>query len=334
MTNIKATTIAAMTATLLSSGAYASDLNGSLKDGGSADSPSVVNWSGFYIGGSVGYGNSNHNLSVHDYFKDYCDGADDETVGFEGGSSVADTLENINKDVAASDHPDWKKLALKRSDCATRTGHVQPTGDANIPNDYPISTSTGDVTIAGDSREVASLDGVNAHGVVGDVRLGYDQAFGRFLVGVWGSYGLNAMEATAVNNIAGFLPNAQLEKQDEWAIGARAGLIVAPRTLAYILAGYANTSYDFSGVETISTPAGKAFSKETDFNGVVVGGGVEFALTSNVYVGLEYQHTFYGEEAIFDVYNKSTNVGGRIDDDLDEDKVMLTIKAKLNGFGR
>ena len=94
-----------------------------------------------------------------------------------------------------------------------------------------------------------------------------------------------------------------------------------------------HTSYDFSGIENISTGggAGKAFSKETDFDGVVVGGGVEFALMSNVFLGLEYQHTFYGEEAIFDVYNKNTNVGGRIDDDLDEDKVMGTLKIKLNG---
>jgi len=364
--------LAAGLAALLSSGAaMGADINGSLKDGADVFSaPKEVIWSGFYIGGAIGYGNSNHNLTVHDYFKDYC--SDDalnegfnpfensdrsKTLGnrkttADANSDGADLYNTLNpsydatkdtdgdgdEDASGSGYDHKYIKGAVDTKTWTKCEEIQRTNvNRGAGVDYgdsrtgPASASGGLLNVPGSSQEVGSLDGVNAHGVVGDVRLGYDRAFGRFLIGAWGSYGFNGMEAEDVNTLG--LGNAKLEKQDEWAIGLRAGAIVAPRTLVYALAGWSHTSYDFSGIENISTGggAGKAFSKETDFDGVVVGGGVEFALMSNVFLGLEYQHTFYGEEAIFDVYNKNTNVGGRIDDDLDEDKVMGTLKIKLNG---
>ncbi len=66
--------LAAGLAALLSSGAaMGADINGSLKDGADVFSaPKEVNWTGFYIQGHGGYGNANHNLSVQDYYKDFC----------------------------------------------------------------------------------------------------------------------------------------------------------------------------------------------------------------------------------------------------------------------
>ncbi len=303
----------ALGAALVASPAMASDIfgNGSTKDapaGVSTSSP--VTWTGLYIGGGIGYGNANHNLTVQDYFKDYCDGRGDTTVGFEGGDDVEDTLANLNKGKASTED-------YFRTSCET---YKKTEGNP------PVAKPTGDVTIPGDSRNIAELDGLNSHGIVGDARIGFDIARGRFLFGIFGSYGLNAMETDG--SIAG-VGSFSLEKGDEWSIGGRAGIIAGNRTLLYILAAYTATEYDLS----VRGGNGFSYDKTTDFDGVTVGGGIEYALTSNVFLGLEYQHTFYGDEKILDIYDAKSNQGLRVIDDLDEDKVMATLKIKLNAFG-
>lgn len=301
--------------------AYASDLNGSVKDGASDTfSPKVVNWTGFYIGGALGYGNANHQLSVQQYNGSYClDKAAlpedfDSTIPYGHHGSLNDDKGGIYNTPEAG-------CELKDSDAANNG----PKGAA----DFAIDAS---------SKEVSGIDGVNSSGLVGDARLGFDIARGRFLFGVFGSYGFNSME-TDLNNALGIVGNGKtfdvtsIEKGSEWSIGARAGVIVAPRTLAYILAAYTQTDYDFSGNVTEGGVT-SGFSRETTFDGVTVGGGLEFALTQNVFLGIEGTHTFYGKETVLDT--GGTEVGGfgqRITDDLDETKVMGTLKIKLNnGF--
>lgn len=297
---------------------------GSSKDAPVSFDAPKVSWSGLYIGGAIGYGNANHDLTVNDYFKDFCSNetTDTDFDPFDDGDRE-DTLENIGKNLADSGYPDWLKLAKSRTDCATRNGHVPPTGDANISGDYPVSTDTGDASVAGDSREVGSLDGLNSTGIVGDIRLGYDQQVNRFIIGIFGSYGLSSMEAEGTNTLFG--DSFTLERGDDWSIGARAGVLVNDRTLLYILAAYTQTEYDLS-----FTQGDETSSKTTTFDGVTVGGGVEFALASNVFLGIEGTHTFYGSETIFDTYDSATNVGQSVEDDLGETKIMGTLKLKLN----
>lgn len=240
-----ASVLAAVAATLLSSAAFAADLgqNSSLKDSPkyAVDGP-IVNFTGFYIGGGVGYGNANHNLTVQVY----------------------------------------------------------------------------------DEEDTFNL--LNSHGFIGEGRIGYDRAFGRILVGVFGSYSLNNMET---NFSVTELGSGNIEKGDEWSVGGRAGVIVAPRTLAYILAAYTRTDYTINATDGMDT-----FSKETKFDGISVGGGVEFAVTSNIFLGMEYTHTFYGKEAVLDTGATPVDgFGARLIDDLDEDKIMATLKIKLNGIG-
>jgi outer membrane immunogenic protein len=175
--------------------------------------------------------------------------------------------------------------------------------------------------VEGDSREVAGLDGVSSSGLIGDVRVGYDQQMGRFVVGAFGTYGFNDMSTS----ISGGGINVNLaEKGEEWSVGARAGLLVNERTLAYILAAYTESDYSFSGINATGD------AKEVTFSGVTVGGGVEFALTQNVFLGVEGTHTFYGEETIADNYVAATNTGTTLEDELSETRVMGTLKIKLN----
>lgn len=333
---------------LMVTGAVAADVytgDKSLKDDSNYASGGTVNWTGFYIGGSLGYGNANHNLSVQQYNGAYCwDQFGDQLTYGADPDGIGPQLPPVtgNTTVAPEDAtgPSWfgdggKPFALAKDGTCANDGL----------NDFKKSLggigADDSIAIDPSSREVGSLDGINSHGLVGDGRIGYDFAHGRFLVGVFGSYGFSNMESN-VNGSLGISGNGKdlaidrIEKGDEWSIGARAGLIVAPRTLLYILAAYTQTDYEFSGVDFDAAAPAK-FAKETTFDGVTVGGGVEFALTHNIFLGIEGTHTFYGEETVLDT--GGTEVGGfgqRLVDDLDETKVMGTLKIKLNDnlFGK
>ena len=65
-------------------------------------------------------------------------------------------------------------------------------------------------------------------------------------------------------------------KQREIAGSVRLGYVVAPNVLVYGKAGYANLSDAFAG---------------KNLDGVRVGGGLEIALTDNIYTGAEYRYS-------------------------------------------
>jgi outer membrane immunogenic protein len=256
---LKSSVSAAALSLFLAAPAFAADVyNGGLKDSPSADvfeAPTVVNWTGIYIGGQIGVINSNHDTALSVY--------DPKT-----------------------------------------------------------------------SLDIATLDGINASGLLGGGRVGFDIARGRFLFGVFGEYNFSNASADASILAGGTIAKplydtAEIEKDNDWSVGARAGLIVAPRTLAYVMAAYTQADYNVSAHDT----KGKSvYDKDVTFDGVSVGGGVEFAVSNNIFLGMEYAHTFYGEENLFD--NGKAGSGIRISDSLDEDRVMATLKLKLNtGLG-
>lgn len=237
--------LAALTVALFAAApAFATDLGGSKGSTNYTPDESPVNWTGIYIGGQIGYGNANHELTVQRY--------DDEAV-----------------------------------------------------------------------EDIAGLDGINSRGFIGGGTVGFDKQMGRFVAGVFGTYDFSNIKSGAY--IADFA-DASIEKNDEWSVGARAGLLVNPRTLVYLLAAYSQTGYDFKGE---LADGGGSFAKNVTFDGVAVGGGIEVAMTPNVFLGLEYRHTFYDSETIFDT-GVSDSVGAKLINDLDEDRVMMTLKMKLN----
>lgn len=160
---------------------------------------------------------------------------------------------------------------------------------------------------------IVNLDGLNGHGFIGGGRVGFDFVRGAFLVGAFGDYNFSNIktELTVLDELDG-----SLEKQDEWTAGVRAGFLINSRTLIYGLVGYTETSYEASAVGEGSV--------EQDFQGWRVGGGLETAIAPNVFLGLEYTHTFYDEED----WHPSPNF--HIVDELDEDSIMATLKYKLN----
>lgn len=290
--------LAAGLAALLSSGAaMGADINGSLKDGADIFSaPKEVNWTGFYVGVQGGYGNANHNLTTEAY----------------------------------------------KTEDKAKCAPIAPATTCTDLNGDEIKAGEFGVSSPGISIPLASLDGWNSDGGIGGGRVGFDYARGRLLFGLFAEYNVSSMEGESA--LLPGLPGGMafgLEKDDEWSVGGRLGYIVAPRTLAYVLAAYTQTDYNLTGFNA-ATLAGFDVKDSATFDGVTVGGGIEFALTGNVFFGLEYAHTFYGEETLLDISkkngvdgpnNKFGRNGIRVLDDLDEDKIMATLKIKLNGLG-
>jgi outer membrane immunogenic protein len=134
--------------------------------------------------------------------------------------------------------------------------------------------------------ESDSDDGFNGGG-----RLGYDQQFGGFLLGVVGevSYFDIGDEVTGNSTTPAFYT---FERDlDFLASGRVRGGVAFDRFLVYATGGFAYGSIDYS-FET-NSPANLASVSEGDEDawGYTVGGGVEALLTSNVSIGLEYLYT-------------------------------------------
>lgn len=312
MKKYSASALAIAAAVFFSAPASAADLgqNSSLKDEPSyATAGPVVSWTGAYFGVQGGYGNANHDIHAYSTEKfpaspSTCSASISQSETREGGIGDGDTRPHevtVSAGVSVTN--------VTKQECYELFEKVPSTAKVNFTDAHDAFTSAAHQFI----------DGLNSHGFIGGGRIGYDRAFGRYLIGVFGGYDFSNMETMASIDGLGTL---KLEKENEWTVGARAGVIVAPRTLVYGLAGYTQTEYKFSG-------AGGGFSQ--DFDGITAGGGIEFALSDKVFMGLEYTHTFYGKETLIDVSDELGSL--KVTDKLDEDKIMATLKIKLNGIG-
>lgn len=173
---------------------------------------------------------------------------------------------------------------------------------------------------AGGTVDILGLDGVNSPGFVGGGQVGFDKQMGRFVIGAFGTYDFANMKTTftALGD-----QSTIAEKDYEWSAGLRGGVLVNPNTLVYILAAYTETEYKIDD------------DFDHKFQGVTVGGGIEFAATNNVFLGLEATHTFFDEETLIseDIpYADCTPSCDQLNlkDELGETKIMGTLKIKLN----
>lgn len=148
---------------------------------------------------------------------------------------------------------------------------------------YGIGTITGEDSPIGLSFESPVLSAI----------AGYDIARGRFLVGAFGEYT--------------YITDDLADDISDWAVGIRAGVVVAPRTLIYGSIAYAQLSADGS---------------EDAVDGLRVGLGTEFALTNNLFVDTKVNYTWYDLEDA----NSYADAG-----DL---RALVGLKLKLNsGLG-
>jgi outer membrane immunogenic protein len=132
------------------------------------------------------------------------------------------------------------------------------------------------------------VDGIGAEGVFGELTVGYDHMVSpRALFGVLADVHYSNVETTL---------GAGASASDTYGfdLGLRAGYLLTPSTLGYVLGGYAWQQ----GEIEIPLPGGDL---ESDRDGYFVGLGVETAVASNWTLKTEYRFTQFGDDEIGDI---------------------------------
>lgn len=139
--------------------------------------------------------------------------------------------------------------------------------------DEPVLSGTDGVTI--DARESGIIYGGYA---------GYDLQVSQFVIGVEAGFSPNGRTITDDLTNGG-----SVELNPKWSANAsvRAGLVVADRALIYGRAGYARTRYS---VNRFTNGNDTAIASENETrDGLMFGGGVEFAFNENAALRVEYR---------------------------------------------
>lgn len=120
---------------------------------------------------------------------------------------------------------------------------------------------------------------------VGSVHVGAQHQFGNFLLGVEGSMIVGDINGNTTCPNVNFTCHAEVDAM--WTVGPRLGFAFG-NVLLYGTAGYALGSVK-THVRNINTGVNFARSGE-QHDGWFAGGGVEFALTNAVILGIDYKH--------------------------------------------
>ena len=209
------------------------------------------------------------------------------------GSAVAFTVP-----AAAQDDPDFTG---PRVEALVGYDSVRPGSTVDIDNADDIDQSIDDITYG--------------------FGLGYDFDMGSAVLGVEGEY--MRSEAKTDFDTTGFAATGirNIDAGRDLYIGARAGLKVTPRTLAYVKAGYTNATMDVLATDNTT-------DVETDLNldGWRAGAGVEHKITDTVFLKGEYRYSQYQEG---EVEAPSGLESDRFDVDLDRHQFVVGVGARF-----
>ncbi|WP_181179984.1 outer membrane beta-barrel protein [Mesorhizobium sp. B2-1-3A] len=145
-----------------------------------------------------------------------------------------------------------------------------------------------------------SFNGIGGNGVFGELTAGYDYMVNeRFLLGgfIDANYG-NIGPSLSV-------PGADIDLTNSYGfdVGLRAGYLLNPSTLGYVLGGYSWQHFKLDG-------SGDADGLEFTENrgGYVLGVGMETVLRGNWTLKTEYRYADYGDKSVLDLGGASLNV--------------------------
>lgn len=153
-----------------------------------------------------------------------------------------------------------------------------------------------DISQAGSSEDndINENDDQSAEGFVYGVGVGYDVAVGGVVLGLEGE--LTDSTADAEFNEDGDFGNFGLGRVSagrDIYVGARAGILVTPSTLAYVKGGYTNARFD-----TLARDGETETSRDIDTDGFRLGAGVEQSISQNAFVKVEYRYSNYSDAEV------------------------------------
>lgn len=175
----------------------------------------------------------------------------------------------------------------------------------------------------------------DADGGVAGFHSGYNWQFGNWLFGIEGMRTWLGMKGRTGAVLAAF-PNATYETKLEWVstFTPRLGFAVG-NWLVYAKGGFAYAHAE-SRLDNPTFATGHAtFREKTDYSGWTAGLGVEFALTSNWILGVEYNYYNFGAErfgGLVLVNGAAAGTGPDYNIDLTASAVVARLSYKSGGF--
>lgn len=137
---------------------------------------------------------------------------------------------------------------------------------------------------------IATINGLGSNGSQIGLGGGCDVVVDKILLGAFADYVWHNQSFNGSIGGFGGAATLNIDLDRQWTIGGRAGVVISETTLAYLLAGYTNLSTNgLNGAIVAAVP---------DFNGIVLGGGIETAIGKHVKLGLEYRHTNFDAQTV------------------------------------
>jgi outer membrane immunogenic protein len=171
------------------------------------------------------------------------------------------------------------------------------------------------------------------NGWFGTVGGGYDWQFsGSWVAGIFADGQFGSIKGTIQDQGPFVLGREKM--RDAWAVGVRAGYLVAPNVYSYVNGGY--TGSDWSGTTLLSSisglPAGAHTNSFTNNSGWFVGGGVENSLNifgiaaPGWFMKTEYRAAYYNKKNISELFDGTNTPVGR---DITFSPMVQTISTSL-----
>lgn len=343
--------ILALCALALPTAASAADLgHGGMKDGDTdvvygagPVAGSSYHWTGFYVGGSLGFSQTNADVSgsrrEYDKATGYTYTGTDtiykNAVGTNCGDVITAGCHKAGDIVPTTDTAPTNVLKPGEVVPAIPTGITSTSAFTPVAelNGVAIFDKNGHNLYAptGTSTSILGLDAGDGSGVTGGVHFGYDYQFGHFVAGVMGDAMLRG-GSTSISGDSG--RKYSFDQSSSFFLGGRLGALVTDKTLIYGLAGYTWLNYDnfgkYGDLQALDPAthnvdkSGRSYSYGDDNVGMwTVGGGVETVVMPKITLGVEARyswstgdHKLYSESLVDSAGNlaASTDVSGKFDD--------------------
>lgn len=141
------------------------------------------------------------------------------------------------------------------------------------------------------------FDGIGGEGFVGGGFAGFNyQVSPRIVLGVQGELGVQDLETEIDLSVGGFTASLEAAPDFNAAISGRAGWLVNPDTLLYVIGGYSYAEYDVDIHLSLVRQVTTDLEFDETYHGFHIGTGIEARLTDSITARIEYRYTQYGEE--------------------------------------
>ena len=162
----------------------------------------------------------------------------------------------------------------------------------------------------------------SAEGIIYGAAVGYDIDMGGVVVGPEAEFTFSSADTDFENgDFEGFgFGNVSAER--DLYLGARVGARVGENALAYVKGGYSNATFN-----TRNNDGTTEFRDGYDVDGYRLGGGVEVALSQNMFLNAEYRYSNYSRAEVD--FEGTVPDSDRFDIDLDRHQVAVGLGVRF-----